>query len=71
MRVIVLSLVMLGCLAGCGLKGPLYIPTPAQERESAERERRLQEREREAEQAQQPAQGQKQQAVPPDQSQPK
>jgi len=43
MRVVAL-LFAVACLAGCGLKGPLYIPTPAQQRESAEREERLKER---------------------------
>jgi predicted small lipoprotein YifL len=48
---------LLGCiLYGCGLKGPLYIPTPEQRRETAERERVLKEREqREREEAQRPA----------------
>ena len=32
-------------LQGCGLRGPLYLPTPQQEREMAERKRRLEERE--------------------------
>ena len=32
MRTIVLSLTVAACLCGCGLKGPLYLPTdkPAQ-----------------------------------------
>ncbi|MPZ42801.1 MAG: sugar transporter [Betaproteobacteria bacterium] len=32
MRRIVLSLIVAACLCGCGLKGPLYLPTdkPAQ-----------------------------------------
>ena len=34
------------CAAGCGLKGPLYIPTAEEEREMAERERALEERAR-------------------------
>lgn len=33
------------CLAGCGLKGPLYIPTEEQRQQMAERKRLLQERE--------------------------
>jgi predicted small lipoprotein YifL len=36
---------MLVLLQGCGLKGPLYLPTAEQKREIAERERLLQERE--------------------------
>ena len=40
MRVVVLLLALI-CLAGCGLKGPLYLPTPQQEREMAEREKHL------------------------------
>ena len=35
----------LASLAGCGLKGPLYIPTAEQREELAERERLLRERE--------------------------
>ena len=33
-------------LQGCGLRGPLYLPTAEQEREQADRKRRLEERER-------------------------
>jgi predicted small lipoprotein YifL len=42
-------------LAGCGLKGPLYIPTEEQLRETAEREQRLKEREERRRAAQQQA----------------
>ena len=40
-------------LQGCGLKGPLYLPTPQQEREVDEREKRLEEREQREKQQQQ------------------
>jgi predicted small lipoprotein YifL len=40
-----LCLLLAFFLHGCGLKGPLYLPTPEQEREMAEREQRLRERE--------------------------
>jgi predicted small lipoprotein YifL len=36
---------MLLLLQGCGLKGPLYLPTAKQKQDMAERERLLQERE--------------------------
>jgi len=36
---------MVVLLQGCGLKGPLYLPTADQKRETAERERLLKERE--------------------------
>ena len=40
----------------CGLKGPLYLPTPAEKREMAERQKQLEERsEREKKEQQQPA----------------
>jgi predicted small lipoprotein YifL len=39
-------------LSGCGLKGPLYLPTPQQEREMAERKKRLEEREQREKQQQ-------------------
>jgi len=42
-------------LAGCGMKGPLYIPTQEQRRETAERERLLHEREERRRAAQQQA----------------
>ena len=68
-------LLALSCLAGCGVKGPLYIPTPQQEREMAERDKRLEERRQreKAQQAQQqqqglqPPKGQTPQAAPQDQ----
>jgi predicted small lipoprotein YifL len=41
-----LLLLAQACAAGCGLKGPLYIPTAEEERELAERKRALEERER-------------------------
>jgi predicted small lipoprotein YifL len=44
----------LACSAGCGLKGPLYLPTAEQQRETAEREAALAERER-REHGEQPA----------------
>ena len=56
MRPALLALLLCSCLQGCGLKGPLYLPTVEEEREMAERERALREREqREREQARQPA----------------
>ena len=67
MRAAVLLLALIG-LGGCGIKGPLYIPTPQQQREMAEREKRLQERtqrEKEQEQAQQQAQQRPQSAPQP------
>jgi predicted small lipoprotein YifL len=55
MRLALLALAAVPLLYGCGLKGPLYIPTPEQERQMAERERALEERERrEREQMRQP-----------------
>jgi predicted small lipoprotein YifL len=38
-------LLALACVTGCGLKGPLYIPTEEQRQQMAERERLLKERE--------------------------
>jgi predicted small lipoprotein YifL len=46
MRTLVGLVAALLLLQACGLRGPLYLPTPQQEREMAERERRLKERER-------------------------
>jgi predicted small lipoprotein YifL len=43
--VVILSIAQV-CASGCGLKGPLYIPTAEEERELAERKRALEERER-------------------------
>jgi predicted small lipoprotein YifL len=45
-RTAILLLIAQACGAGCGLKGPLYLPTAEEEREMAERERALEERER-------------------------
>jgi predicted small lipoprotein YifL len=50
MRAVCLAMLVL-LLQGCGLKGPLYLPTEDQKRATAERERLL--REREARRAQQ------------------
>jgi predicted small lipoprotein YifL len=47
MRSLLLVLAFAALLQGCGLRGPLYISTPDEERELAERKRRLEERERE------------------------
>jgi len=41
---LVFSLAVL--LQACGLRGPLYLPTPEEQREQAERKQRLEERER-------------------------
>ena len=46
MRLLLVVLIAAALLQGCGLRGPLYLPTPQQEREMAERQRRLEERER-------------------------
>jgi predicted small lipoprotein YifL len=54
MRLLVVLLLASALLQGCGLKGPLYIPTAAEEREMADRKKRLQERE--AREKQQPQQ---------------
>jgi predicted small lipoprotein YifL len=48
------GLLALATNAGCGLKGPLYLPTAEQQRETAEREAALAERER-REHGEQPA----------------
>jgi len=45
-RTAILLSIALACTAGCGLKGPLYVPTAEEEREQAERKRALEERER-------------------------
>ena len=45
MRAARFAIVMLVLLQGCGLKGPLYLPTAQQKRDIAERERLLRERE--------------------------
>ena len=51
MRSLLFALAFAALLQGCGLRGPLYIPTPDQEREMAERKQRLEERERARQQA--------------------
>jgi predicted small lipoprotein YifL len=45
MRAVRFAIMMLVLLHGCGLKGPLYLPTEKQKQDTAERERLLQERE--------------------------
>jgi predicted small lipoprotein YifL len=45
MRAVRFAIMMVMLLQGCGLKGPLYLPTEKQKRDTAERERLLQERE--------------------------
>ena len=45
-RTVILLLIAQACASGCGLKGPLFIPTAEEERELAERKRALEERER-------------------------
>ena len=45
MRLLLVLLLASTLLEGCGLKGPLYIPTPAEQREMAERKKHLEERE--------------------------
>lgn len=45
MRGVRFAIVALLLLQGCGLKGPLYLPTEKQKRDIAERERLLKERE--------------------------
>jgi predicted small lipoprotein YifL len=45
MRGLRFAIMVLLVLQGCGLKGPLYLPTEKQKRDMAERERLLQERE--------------------------
>ena len=44
--VLIAGLLALACTGGCGLKGPLYLPTAEQQRETAKREAALAERER-------------------------
>jgi len=71
MRRLVVVMLASALLPACGLKGPLYLPTPQQEREIAERKKRLEEREQREKQQQQTSQTQPpgQQKEPP-QSQP-
>jgi predicted small lipoprotein YifL len=45
MRAVCFAIMMLMLLQGCGLKGPLYLPTEKQKQDTADRERLLQERE--------------------------
>jgi predicted small lipoprotein YifL len=45
-RTVIFVLLAQACASGCGLKGPLFIPTAEEERELAERKRALEERER-------------------------
>jgi predicted small lipoprotein YifL len=45
MRGVRCAIMVLMLLHGCGLKGPLYIPTEKQKKDMAERERLLKERE--------------------------
>ena len=53
MRLLLVLLLASALLQGCGLKGPLYIPTAAEQREMADRKKRLQEREAREKQQQQ------------------
>ena len=71
MRRLVVVMLASALLPACGLKGALYLPTPQQEREMAERKKRLEEREQREKQQQQTSQTQPpgQQTEPP-QSQP-
>jgi predicted small lipoprotein YifL len=46
MRSLFLLVTLALLMQGCGLRGPLYLPTAEQEREQADRKRRLEERER-------------------------
>ena len=59
----------LAWLAGCGLKGPLYIPTPEQREELAERKRLLKEREERERAAEQAAAAQQKPDTPAPQQQ--
>jgi predicted small lipoprotein YifL len=67
MRRLVVLMLASALLSACGLKGPLYLPTPQQEREMAERKKRLEEREQREKQQQQTSQAQPpgQQTEPP------
>jgi predicted small lipoprotein YifL len=58
MRRLVVVMLASALLPACGLKGPLYLPTPQQEREIAERKKRLEEREERERQQQQTSQTQ-------------
>jgi predicted small lipoprotein YifL len=46
MRSLLLVLAFAALVQGCGLRGPLYLPTAEEEREQVERQRRLEERQR-------------------------
>jgi len=71
MRRLVVVMLASALLPACGLKGPLYLPTPQQEREMAERKKRLEEREQREKQQQQTSQTQPPgQQTEPSQSQP-
>jgi len=71
MRRLVVVMLASALLPACGLKGPLYLPTPQQEREMAERKKRLEEREQREKQQQQTSQTQPPgQPTEPSQSQP-
>ena len=56
MRSFLLVLCLAPLLQACGLRGPLYLPTPEEKREQAQRRERLEERER-AERSNPPAPG--------------
>lgn len=53
MRLLLVLLLASALLQGCGLKGPLYIPSAAEQREMADRKKRLEEREAREKQQQQ------------------
>ena len=53
MRTLLVLLLAFVMLQGCGLKGPLYVPTLAEQREMAERKKRLEERQEKEKQQQQ------------------
>ena len=61
MRCLAVLLLAVALLPACGLKGPLYLPTPQQEKEMAERKKRLEEREQREKQEQQLQEQQQQQ----------
>jgi predicted small lipoprotein YifL len=53
MRPLLVLLLASALLQGCGLKGPLYSPSAAEQREMADRKKRLEEREAREKQQQQ------------------
>jgi predicted small lipoprotein YifL len=62
MRLLLVVLLASALLQGCGLKGPLYLATPEEEREMAERKEQLeQRRQREKQERQQAEQARQQQ----------